>query len=132
MILRDLKKTSQEGWQLKDIYTMELFQELKGHLPLVEVGSGKIVGCTNREDLKRIWEILPQKEVKVCKYDCLVNEKEKLMIPLDFPKGDETSSDSFLLISGNIKEHLGKTIFMYYLPGLILLKEESKAKFPEE
>jgi hypothetical protein len=89
------------------------------------------VACLNRNDLKKIWETLSPRKVKISEDNCMVNIEDRLMIPLASSEGDEASSDNFLLITDNIEEHLKHSKFEY-ASGLFSLIDESKCTFPED
>lgn len=131
MNLVDIKNSDQNDWELKEVFVMELSHGLMGFFPVIEVETKKVVGSTNRDNLRKIWEELPTREVKVTSNNCLVNEKEKLMVPVSSPKGDDATTDDFLLITDNIEEYLG-TGKLNYAKGLVSFVNESNATFPED
>lgn len=125
MKLKDIQNKSLEGWQVKPVHTMELKHSLMGYFPLL--ADGKTVVCVNKEDLEKIWNTLPKKDVKTEEVNCMVNLQEKLVVPL---VDNGASSDDFLLITDDIEERLKDTVFEY-ARGLLSLVDESHCEFPK-
>ncbi len=125
MKLKDIKNKSLGGWQIKPVHTMELKHSLMGYFPLL--ADGKTVVCVNKNDLKRIWETLPKKDVKVEAVDCMVDLRKKLVVPM---VDNGSSSDDFLLITDDIEDRLKDTVFEY-AQGLLSLVDESHCEFPD-
>jgi hypothetical protein len=134
MKLKEIKEINYKGWILMTIYIMELKHGLCGYFPLIEKKLQKVVFCKNRDDLKTIWEGLPKKQVSISEIECVVNEEDKLAIPVNGPRGDDADSDSFYLILDNLDEYLSGSPIeerFSYAPGLLSLVDESNAVFPE-
>ncbi len=131
MKLKELKNRDLKGWQIKKAFYMELKHSLMGFFPLIEEKTKKIIICINRNDLEKIWNILKPKKVLVQPHQFMINEEEKLCIPLESHAGNEADSNNFLLITNDITKHLKKTKFIY-TPGLLSLVEEKSIEFPKE
>lgn len=135
MKLREVKEIEYDGWIPMTVYVMELSHGLMGFFPLIEKETKKIIVCKNRDDLRKIWEALPKRKVKVSEFEWIVNEKEDLVVPIGHPQGDEADSDWFFFISKDLEKYLADALIeenFKYAPGLLSLTSQSGCTFPEK
>jgi hypothetical protein len=118
---------------------MEKRQKSMGSFPAI-LGSDKkrMIVCINRDDLKKIWSVLPKSEVKVHCEPLLVNMEEKVAVWLRPPYyNTEAEPDSekdlfFVLNSSHLEECIQQENFFIWESGILCLVDESRATFPEE
>jgi hypothetical protein len=133
MLLKNLIEQDLAGWQLRYVYSMEIEQGGMGYFPAMVAKTKQDVVCLKRDDLRKIWEILPKRHVRVNKMLLLVNLQEQIVLPIrSIIKEDESDSkDFFLVTSERLTECLLKDDFFQWSKGLVSFKD-GKAVFPEE
>ena len=104
-------------------FMMQVSPGLAGCFPAVVAEEKKVVVCLNRDDLERVWLKLPRKEVVVTKTLFMVNQEERLVVPVSSPG----YFSDFILV---LKEDLDKHLFEW-APG-VFANNESSAVFPKE
>ncbi len=124
---------NQKGWQLKECIIMEVRCDSMGYFPLVSKERNKkdkrrLVVTTSREDMKKLWEKLPKKHVRVDTDKFMVNEELKLAVPVNGSMGNESNTDSWLLVLDAEKQDPNE--LEYADEGLFSFLDESSAVWP--
>lgn len=130
---------SQTGWELKNCFFMEVRLDVDGYIPIVlkhkpeNVKSRLIVVTTDKEQMKKLWESLEKRHVRVDEGKCMVNVEKKLVIPLNTRKGNDASSDNWYLVLDTAQELANHVEFDYADNETVTIsfRDDSTAVFPE-
>lgn len=132
MLLKEMKGKSLVSWSTEKIYSMELFHGLGGFFPVITEAQQTVVAL-DRAVLQKIWEKLDHRKIIINKGLALVNKKEKILLPLNTPRGENVNSDNFFLVlEEDVSKCLKEKHFFQWPPGFSNLKDEDKATFPVE
>jgi hypothetical protein len=131
MKLREATKYPHD-WVLTPGYIMKLVHAKPlAKFPLL-TRTKKIVVGLNTNDLKKIWEVMPRRRVKILKLNFFINSKENLAILIDKNQGRDTDSEDFFLINSlNLETFLQEENFFGWNPELLKEDDETFSVFPE-
>jgi hypothetical protein len=125
--LGDVKRSGQDGYELKTGYLLLLKHGLMGTFPALISEDNELFICTDIEVLKKVWELLPKREAEVRELNLYANLSEKIGFNVEI--GDHAESirilteEDFQAISVRDKPFKWQS-------GLLSLKDESNVASP--